>query len=58
MNNHYPINIVLSNVEHWDYPDYANAVVYSAEWYDTGESLTEDELNELPASELAYESNF
>ena len=42
------INIIeMDGIDHRDYPDFVDAFVVSAEWSDTGELLTEAELNTL-----------
>ena len=40
------VNVVLENVNTWDYPDFADAFILSAE-YENGELLTDKELDEL-----------
>lgn len=40
-------NIEFDGVDHRDAPDYSDAYIYSADWCDTGEPLTEDELDQL-----------
>jgi hypothetical protein len=40
-------NIEFDGVDHRDSPDYSDAFIFAAEWCDTGEALTEEELDEL-----------
>lgn len=55
-------DLVIEDVHTWDYPDFADAYLASAVWEDTGEYLTQEELdafyNENPDViwELAYDS--
>lgn len=57
LNGRRVIDIEIANIELNDYPDFTNAFIISANWEDTGKPLTEDELDQLPAQELAF-SNF
>jgi hypothetical protein len=41
------IDLEIDNVCSWDYPDFADAYISYARWADTGEPLTDDELNAL-----------
>ena len=38
-------NVVLDGIHHWDYPDYCDAFIDSAD-YD-GKEMTDDQLDEL-----------
>ena len=38
-------NVVLDGIHHWDYPDYCDAFIDSAD-YD-GKEMTDEQLNEL-----------
>lgn len=40
-------HIILAGVDRRDHPDYADAYVASAVWNDTGEELSDEELEEL-----------
>ena len=47
-------NVVLDGLHHWDYPDYCDAFIESAD-YD-GVEMTDEQLNELNEDyELVYE---
>jgi hypothetical protein len=47
MNTNNLTDVEVENVHGWDYPDFADAYVASAVWKDTGEQLTESELDKL-----------
>lgn len=57
-------NFDLEDVWLWDHPDYCDAFIASADWKDTGEPLTEDELEELNTehgdlvNQLAHEAKW
>lgn len=52
----HPTNIQIDGIDHKDYPDYVDAYISSAEWSDTGEVLTDAELDELSEdSDWMYE---
>jgi hypothetical protein len=40
-------NIVMEDVNLWDYPDFSDAFPVQGLWKDTGEELTEEELSAL-----------
>lgn len=52
----------IEDIHMWDYPDFCDAFISSAAWKDTGEELTESELEELNnehsdlVNELAHEN--
>jgi hypothetical protein len=47
-------NVALDGIHHWDYPDYCDAFIDSAD-YD-GEEMTDEQLDELNEDyELVYE---
>jgi hypothetical protein len=49
--------VTIDGVDHNDYPDYCDAYIVYAEYQDTGEQLTIQELDELQDQqpELVYE---
>jgi hypothetical protein len=47
-------NVLLGSVEWRDAPDYADAYVVSANWKETGEPLTDAELDSIE-SDVIYE---
>jgi len=53
-------DIEVEDVHMWDYPDFCDAYIAYAVWEDTGEELTEDELNELNEEhrDFVYEKAF
>ena len=38
-------NVVLDGIHHWDYPDYCDAFIDSADY--NGKEMTEEQLDEL-----------
>jgi hypothetical protein len=48
------IDIEVDGIDWADAPDFCDAYISSARWEDTGEELTEDELEALPG-EFIYE---
>ena len=40
-------DVSMANIDYKDYPDFCDAFIESAKWKDTGEDLTEEELDEL-----------
>lgn len=61
LNGRKVVNAQIDGVDPRDYPDFCDAYFCSAEYADTGEELTEDELEELTTdnadvvNEMAYE---
>ena len=57
------VAVEIDGVDHSDYPDYSDAYFSYAEYADTGEELTESDLEELTEaypetiSEMAYEDS-
>lgn len=51
------IDLEVDDVFSWDYPDFADAYISFARWADTGEPLTDDELNALnqECGDIVYE---
>ncbi len=47
LNEREAIDVELSDVDPSDYPDFCDAHISYAVWSDTGEKLTENELEEL-----------
>lgn len=47
LNEREAIDVELSDVDPSDYPDFCDAYISYAVWSDTGEKLTENELEEL-----------
>lgn len=62
LNNRKVIDIEIDGVDFNDAPDFADAYVYQAVFEDTGESLTEEQMDQLVAEnyeeiqELIWES--
>ena len=51
------VDIELEDVEGSDYPDFSDAWISSARWEDTGEPLSDPELEELNDNkDLVYEA--
>ncbi len=56
--------VEIDGVDSRDYPDFCDAYVFSAVWVDTGESLTDDEMEQLTdlyadvVQEMAYDQFF
>jgi len=51
------VDIELEDVESSDYPDFCDAWISSARWEDTGERLSDPELEELNDNkDLVYEA--
>lgn len=47
----------IDDINHCDYPDYCDAYISSAYWEDTGEELTEEELDWLnDQADFRYEA--
>jgi hypothetical protein len=47
-------NVTLGDINHWDYPEYCDAFVDSADY--NGKPMTDEELDELNEdAELVYE---
>lgn len=56
LNNRSVIDLDIDGINMRDYPDFCDAYIAGAAWEDTGESLTEEELEELnDDSDLVYE---
>jgi hypothetical protein len=54
------IDIEIEDIDPRDYPDFCDAYVSRAVWKDTGEELTDAELNELAetCSDQVYDAVF
>lgn len=50
-------DVSVAGIDFKDYPDFCDAFIESAKWKDTGDELTEEEVNELNAeyTDFVYE---
>lgn len=56
LNNRSVIDLDIDGIDMRDYPDFCDAFIVGAAWEDTGESLTDEELEELNDDhDLVYE---
>ncbi len=46
MNDRSIIDVVVAGIDPNDYPDFCDAYIESATWEDTGEPLTEEEIEQ------------
>ena len=47
-------NVVIANIDMEDYPDFVDAYVESAEWADTGLTLTDRQIDQLNEYETEF----
>jgi hypothetical protein len=52
------VDIELSDIDTRDYPAFADAYISDARWADTGEPLSEEELDELNQTDVVHEAVF
>lgn len=52
------VDIEVQDIDTRDYPDFADAYISDARWADTGEPLTEEELDELNQTDVVHNAVF
>lgn len=56
LNDRSVVDLDIDGIDMRDYPDFCDAYIASAAWEDTGENLTDEELEELNDDrDLVYE---
>ena len=49
------VDISVGGVDHRDYPDFCDAYIEEAYWADTGEALTDEEIDEFIDPSIIHE---